>query len=281
MTRRAFQVGAAAAMLAAPAHAQHWRVLDASRQLRDTGAVAVRVTYAAGRIDLKPSAGSALLYQMNLKYDADRAEPIAQYDSASRTVRLGIHSHRMTSEGRNDQAGTLRAELSPKVPIDLALELGAVQGDLQLGGLRLTDFSLKGGAAELTVRFDQRSPERLGAMTLDVGAAVVKVLRAGNTGVGRVTANVGAGSLDLDLGGEATRDVEVTALVALGSLTIHVPADVGIFVDATTFLASFDKEGLVKRADGWFTPNFESAARHVRIRARTVLGSLTLARDAR
>jgi len=266
--------------VALPVHAQHWRVLDASRQLRDTGAVAVRVAYTAGKLDLRPSAASQL-YEVSVRYDGDRVDPLAQYDTASRRVELGVRSRRMSYEGDDHGEGTLRAGLSAKVPIALALELGAVQGDLQLGGLRLSDLSLKGGAAELTLRFDEKSAQPLGEMTLDVGAAAVKVLHAGNSGVQRVRANVGAGALDLDLGGESARDVELSALVALGSLTVHVPPDVGVFVDATTFLGSFEKEGLVKRDDGWFTPNFDSAARHLRVRVRAILGGFTLARDAR
>jgi hypothetical protein len=231
-------------------------------------------------MDLKPSAGS-MLYQMNLKYDGDRTEPLAHYDSATHTLALGVRSHGLKFSGGEKEAGALTAELSSRVPMDLTLELGAVQADLQLGGLRLTDLSLRGGAAEITLRFDERNAERLHAMSLDVGAAEVKVLRAGNSGVERVRANVGVGALDLDLGGAATRDVDVTAEVAMGDFTLRVPQDVGVFVDASTFLASFDKAGLVKRGDGWYTPNFDTATRHVRVHVHAVLGGFTLARDAR
>jgi len=67
----------------------------------------------------------------------------------------------------------------------------------------------------------------------------------------------------------------------MGDFTLHVPQDVGVYVDVSTFLASFGKAGLVKRADGWYTPNFDTAARHVRVRVHAVLGEFTLSRDAR
>lgn len=290
MTARALRLIAAARAIAplaivalaiaAPAQAQHWRTLDASRQLRDTSALAVRVVFGAGKMDLKPFAG-AMLYRMNLKYDGDRTEPLAEYDSAAHTLSLGVRSHGMKFSGGEKEAGALNAELSSRVPMDLTLELGAVQADVQLGGLRLTDLALKGGAAEIILRFDERNTERLRSMSLDVGAAEVKILRAGNSGVERVRANVGVGALDLDLGGAATRDVDVSASVAIGDFTLHVPQDVGVYVDASTFLASFDKVELMKRGDGWYTPNFDTATRHVRVRVHAVLGRFTLARDAR
>jgi hypothetical protein len=280
VTARALRLVAAAVAIAAPARAQHWRTLDASRQLRDTSALVVRVAYGAGKLDLKPSTGSSL-YQMNLKYDGDRTEPIAEYDSAAHTLSLGVRSHGMKLSGGESEAGALNAELSSRVPMDLTLELGAVQADVQLGGLRLTDLSLKGGAAEITLRFDVRNSERLRSMSLDVGAAEVKVVRAGNSGVERVRANVGVGALDLDLGGAATHDVDITANVAMGDFTLHVPQEAGVYVDASTFLASFEKAGLVKRGDGWYTPNFDTAAHRVRVHVRAVLGGFTLLRDAR
>ena len=285
MTARALLLVAATAAatvaVAPPARAQHWRTLSSSRQLRDSGAVTVRIEYSAGSIAVRPAA-SALLYQMSLKYDGDRSEPLTSYDSARHTLALGIRSHSATS-GRNDkEAGALTAELSARVPMDLSLELGAVQGDLQLGGLRLSNLALKGGAAELTLRFDQRNPDRLHTLSLDVGAADVKIVRAGNSGVDRVSANIGVGKLDLDLGGDVTRDVDVSANVALGEFTLRVPPEAGVRLETTTFLASVDKAGLVKREDGaWYTANFDSASRHVRVRVNTVLGGFTLARDSR
>jgi hypothetical protein len=277
----ASRIGLASAILAVTAaHAQSWRTIDASRQLRDTLPVSVRLEYAAGRLEVRPSSGPSL-YQMNLKYDADRAAPITRYDSATRSVAIGIRSHGMRVSGGQADGGSLHAELSNRVPMELALELGAVEGDIQLGGLRLTDLSVKSGAADVSVRFDQPNPDRLHSLTLEVGAANLKLDRAGNSGVERVRANIGVGALELDLGGALTHDVDIGASVAMGGFTLRVPADVGVFVDASTFLASFDKTGMEKRGDGWYTPGFDQAKRHVRVRVKAFLGDFTLLRNAR
>jgi hypothetical protein len=270
------------ALLAAPtAGAQRWRTLDASRQVRDTSALSVHVTYGAGRIDLRP-ATPGMLYAMNIRYDADHSEPYARFDSAAHTLDVGIHSQGNIHLSKSDRnMGTFHAELSNRVPMELEMELGAVEGELQLGGLRLTEFALKGGAADLEVRFDQPNPARMRRMTLEVGAADVKVLRAGNAAPEFIRASVGVGSLSLDLGGEWTRDIELDANVALGGLSVRVPPDVGVRIDATTFLVGFEKAGLVKRGDVWLTPEFDAAKRHVRIRMKGAFGSFDLSRDTR
>lgn len=271
----------ASVLLAAPhAGAQRWRTLDASRQVRDTGALTVHVTYGAGKLDLRP-ATSGVLYSMNIQYDADHAEPYARFDSAARTLDFGIHSRGMHIEKSDKNQGALHAELSSRVPMELSMELGAVEGELQLGGLRLTEFALKGGAAALSVRFDQPNLARMRRMTFEVGAAELKVLRAGNAAPEFIRASVGVGSLSLDLGGEWTRDIELDANVALGGLSVHVPPDAGVRIDASTFLVGFEKAGLLKRGDAWVTPEFDAATRHVRIRMQGAFGAFNLLRDAR
>jgi hypothetical protein len=265
--------------LAAPVGAQVWRTVDASRQLRDTSAVSARVDYAAGRLELKPAAGGSL-YRASVRYDADRAEPVASFDGGTRTIALGVHLRGTSFSGMGDQhdAGSMRAELTGAVPMDLSLDLGAVEAELQLGGLRLTDLSIRSGAADVAVRFDRLNPERMRTMTLQVGAAQVKMYDVANSGVSRINAEIGAGALIMDLGGALARDVDITATLAVGGLTLNVAPGDGVFVDERSLLGGFDKEGFAKRADGWYSANYDSAARHVRIHLHAFIGGLTLTR---
>ncbi|MGH7656273.1 MAG: hypothetical protein ACREN6_16600 [Gemmatimonadaceae bacterium] len=270
---------AALAVIAAatPASAQTWRTIDASRQLRDTAAVATHIDYAAGKLDLKPATTSAL-YSATVRYDADRAEPVASFDTAGRVLSLGVRllgTHVSNVDDEHD-AGSMQAELSAAVPMDLSLELGAVEANLQLGGLRLTDLSLRSGAADVSARFDKRNRETLGTMTLQVGAAQVKLFDAANSGVSRIVAEVGAGSLSIDFGGVLTHDVDITATLALGGLALNVAPSDGVFVDERTLLGGFKKDGFTKGADGWYSDNYKSAVRHVRVHLRAFMGGMTL-----
>jgi hypothetical protein len=261
------------------ASAQRWRTLESSRQLADSAPTSVRIEYTAGRIEMKPTAAN-LLYAMSLRYDAEKTEPLTRFDSVARSVELGVRSGRTRWNSKDDEkSGELHVELSPRVPLDLMLELGAVQSDLQLGGLRLTDLSIKGGAADLAVRFDAPNAVPLRHLNLEVGAADVRLLHAGNANLERVNATVGVGSLDLDLTGPLTRDVEIGLNVALGKFKLRVAPETGVSIDATTFLADFDKVGLVKRGDLWETPGFDQASRRVRLRVKAAFGNVELIRQ--
>ena len=281
MKMRFAVAGVAALVVAAlPAQAQRWRTIEASRQLSDTSAVSVRLEYGAGRLDLKPAA-KGMLYSYTMKYDTDHSDPVSRFDLASRTLALGVRSRGMKFSNGDKDAGSMHAELSDRVPMELAIELGAVEGDLQLGGLRLTDLAIKSGAADVTVRFDQPNPERLHSVTIEVGAAEVKLLHAVNSGAERMRASVGVGALDLDFAGTLPHDIELTATVALGGITLRLSPETGLYVDASTLLSDFDKTGLTKRSDGWYSTNYDSAPHHVRLRLKAVMASLTLTRDGR
>src|SRR4029453_11237226 len=69
--------------------AQHWRTLDASRQLRDSGVHHVLVRYGAGRLQLMPST-EPVLYSMSLRYDEDNGRPIYDYDANRRRLTVGL-----------------------------------------------------------------------------------------------------------------------------------------------------------------------------------------------
>jgi hypothetical protein len=262
-----------------PARAQIWRTIDASRQLRDTAPISAHIDYAAGKLELRPAAG-ALLYHASVRYDATRTEPFTRFDTLSRILSLGVHLRDLHIENgeKESDAGSMHAELSPRVPVDLTVDLGAVEADMQLGGLRVADLTLHCGAADVTSHFDQPNRATLRQITLQVGAAQVKMMDLANAGVSRINAEIGAGSLTLDLTGALAHDVDVTASLALGGITVNVAPDDGVFVDESSLLGGFDKDGFVKRADGWYSANYDAAARHVRVRLRAFLGGLKIVR---
>jgi hypothetical protein len=238
----------------------------------------VRIEYAAGTIDLAPTS-DAVLYRMKLRYDAQRTAPVATFDAADRSVTIGTRSAgRKGWRSEAKEGNTLHAELATGVPMRLALELGATRGSLDLGGLRLADLSLKAGASETTLDCGAPNAESLDMFDLDAGAAHVTVRRGGNARAKRVHVNVGAGELDYDLNGDWAGAVDLTANVAVGKLTLRVPADAGLRVQAKTFLADFGNAGLEKRGSAWVTPGYENARRRALVNVTAVLGGVEIVR---
>ena len=258
------------------AHAQEWRTIESSRQLRGDSAAVVRVEYAAGTLELVPTSGN-LLYRMTLRYDAERSVPLSMFQGGAVTIGTRSAASGGWKSGTRE-ANTFRAELTQRVPIRLALELGATRADIQLGGMRLTDLELRAGASEVRLDVDAPNQESLAEFDLDVGAADITLRRAGNLRAAHVRINVGAGSLDYDLDGVWDREIELSANVAVGTLKLRVPTDVGLRVTARTFLAGFERAGLVKRGDAWYSPDYDAAPRRANVRVTAVLGGFEIIR---
>jgi hypothetical protein len=281
MKTRTLLLAAASVVVATPLFAQRWRTLDASRQLKDSMLVDVRLSYAAGKLELRPSTASSALYNMSLKYDAERGEPRADWDASRHALELGLKSIKGSWNRGDQDGGSMHADLSTVVPLDLTLELGAVEGDLQLGGLRLTSMRLKAGAADVSARWDQPNKERMRNLVVEAGAASVKLVRAGNAHADRIDANVGVGGLEIDLGGEWTREIEILANVAMGKFALRLPTDVGIVVESNAFLVDFDKSQFRKRGNDWYSDNYDGSARKVRLKVNGALGGVSITRDTK
>ena len=218
---------------------------------------------------------------MQLSYFADRAEPVYAFYPETRTLRVGVERQRSRIPNSGDRTGELHLDLSPTVPVDLSLELGAVEADLDLSGLRVDQLRVESGASEAEVRFDKPNADRMRSLDLRVGAAGLRALRLGNANAGEVRVQAGIGDVDLDFGGAWLQDVALSVQVALGDVELHVPRDVGVRLEVQRLLASVDAGDLVKRGDAYYSDNWDRATRRLRITSKTTFGSLRFDRNAR
>ena len=263
---------------AGSAAAQEPRSLDVSRQLHDSSAMEVRVRYAAGKLALRAAPGP-VLYRMQLNYLPEVVRPVHAFAADKRTLRVGVEKRGVRVPG-GDQSGEMRLDLSPQVPMDLDFELGTVEADLDLSGLRIGQLRVESGASEAELRFGTHNTERMRALTLEVGAASLRASGLANANAPEVRVQAGVGGVDLDFGGAWTQDIDLDVRVALGGVTVRVPRAVGVRAEARKFLASFDPRGLVKRGDAYYSENWESAAHHLRVRSHTTFGTLRIDRTA-
>jgi cell wall-active antibiotic response 4TMS protein YvqF len=278
---RALAPAFAAIFAASSAFAQSWRTLDVSRQLADSAPASVQVVYGTGTIGMRGTS-SPLLYHMQLRYDGSRTQPRHTFDPATRKLQLGVEKSEMRFTGRNDtDAGHLQLELSRATPLDLNLDLGAVEADLDLTGLRVSSLRIESGASDGKLRFDSLNATRMRVFDVSLGAASFRGDRLANANAQDIRVDAGVGSVELDLSGQWTQDIELHVEVTLGVVTIHVPADVGVRVSHKKVVASFDHEGLIARDGAWVSRNWDSAPHKLRVSAETVFGKLSVDRTGR
>jgi len=260
-----------------------WRSLDVSRQLHDSVPQRIKVQYGAGRVDVRGT-DAALLYGMHLRYDELRALPLHRYDAEQHSSVLGLESRSVNSRvssGPRTESGELRLVLPRAVPLDLDLEFGGAEAMLELGGLSLQAVRLECGATDATLGFATPNRTHMRELDIEVGAASFTALHLGNANADQIRFRGGMGSVDLDFSGSWQRDLTVLTRVAIGKMTLRVPDDVGVRLEIQRVAAGFDHEGLVKRDDAWYSKNWDTAARKLRIRAETVFGALELVQSTR
>jgi hypothetical protein len=268
-----------AALGQAPLRGQTLTTTQISRQLQGELAVDLTVRYAAGTVRLRP-ADSRTMYALRLSYDPERFEPIHQYQFG-RAV-LGIESVGSGGVGPLIRRGFPDAEmdltLTTRVPFDLTMDLGAVQAEIELGGIRLRTLSLQTGASDGELRVSAPNPEEMQWARIRVGAASFHALELGNLNAAEVDVEAGVGDIELDFSGLRRSVTQVHVKLGLGSLEIRVPRDAGIQVTRNSFLTSFNAPGLEARGRELYSPNWTQAERRMIIEVDAAVGSVSILR---
>lgn len=276
MDRAAFAAGLV--LWAGAVQAQTMRPFATFRQMHGETRLAARLDYAAGILRVGPGR-PAELYRMDLSYDQDRYEPVSGFDASSGSVGLGLRRTgdagvRVVSRKQLNQAASVT--FSPEVDLALDLTLGAVDANLELGGLRVTRLDLKTGASRTAVRFSRPNAVRCEHAIISAGAAEVSVLGLGNSRCGEIEFEGGVGKVTLDFAGAWTSNARLKAKLAVGELTLRLPRRVGVRIALDKFLASFEPVGLIRRADGFVSPNYDRSQRRLDIELATAVGGVKL-----
>jgi hypothetical protein len=263
---------------------QTWRTEAKARQRRGQESLDVKVRYAVGKFELSRGP-DRLLYRLDSRYDEEI---------------FVLHSNYLESDNRGDllvaiddleqvdfkdlkdydyEGGSLTLDLSGAIPLALELEMGAVEAKLDLGGLMLQRLSLQTGASDTRVSFSEPNRQAAEFCTFKAGAAAFRVEDLGNSGCRRISVSGGVGTLTLDFSGEWDYDATGDINVGLGTVEIRVPAELGVRIEKSTFLMSFDAPGLVEHDGGvWLSRNWDTAENHLTLSVSGVLGGVKIER---
>jgi hypothetical protein len=275
---RAAFVGVALVCWTGALRAQTMRPFTTFRQLHGETRLDARLEFVAGRLRVGPGR-STELYRMNLAYDADRFVPLSRYDAASGTALLGVEpvgGPGLRVVSRHQLQQDAEVQLSPQSDLALAVSLGAVEADLDLGGLRLTELRLEAGASRSVVRFSRPNPIRCRTADISAGAAEVSILDLGNSRCDRLRVEGGIGRMTLDFGGVWTGSQRAELSLAVTELRLRLPRKVGVRITMDRFLASFDPGGLIRRGNEWVTPGYDQAERHLDLALKTTVGGVRI-----
>lgn len=275
-TARLLAVGVMFAALLEPSglDAQQWRNVSLSRVLGTQQELDVRVRYGAGEFKLTGSSDDGLLYAMDLRYDEEQFEPVAEYTDGS--IELGVESiRRNINVGKRSQA-RMDLRLTRDIPLRLDVEVGAAQVDLDLTGMSLRELEFRTGASDSRIEVSSPNPVRMSRAQLAAGAAEFTARGLGNLNAQELSIDAGVGDVTLDFSGEWQGDTRAKIDMGLGALQLRFPRDVGVKLMKDSFLTSFDPEGLIKRGDAYYSEGYADAVYHMEVEVDAAFGSIEI-----
>lgn len=266
----------AAVAVATPATAQEdLKTLSVSRAISGQERLDVQVRYGAGELTLTPASGRTL-YAMDLMWDERAFEPVNELEGTR--LEIGTRSSQRGVDLDRERSGSLKVALAPDLPMDLRLDFGAGRATVDLGGLQLRDLDLKTGASESTLDVSRPNPGTLRQAHLDIGAAQFTARNLGNLNLERLEVNAGVGDIRLDFAGSLEHDVAVQIDMGLGSLELRIPVGVGVRLERSSFLTTFEAEGFDRRDGVYYSSNWDSADRQIDVDIKAAFGSIRVVR---
>ena len=182
------------------------------------------ISFGAGTLTVSP--GAENLVDGTAVYNVEDLKPRIQKSGGSIEIRQGdFKSLPLFEDMKNEWDLKLN-----DTPLDLTVQAGAYEGNLELGGLALQTLTVKDGASHVDLSFKEPNQTEMSVLRYETGASDVKLTGLANANFSTLTFSGGAGNFTLDFSGELQRNGVVTVESGLGNLSLIVPEDVDAVV---------------------------------------------------
>ena len=207
-----------------------------------------------------------------------RTETVSFDLDASKSVRvelsMGSGELRVTSGTSKLMEGTFSYNVAAWKPVVDYRAGGASTGELKLSQPNSSGSSFGHSVNNWDVKLNDGPALDV---TANLGAGEAN-LDLGKMNLNRVEMSIGAGKMDMDLRGEPKRDYTVHIQGGVGETIVHLPKDVGIAASATKGLGDINVEGLQQRNGLWVNPDLIDAQVTVRLDVKGGIGQIRLIR---
>lgn len=252
-----------ASALASPEPLERWESRDRSPQWIEPGTVQTQtMTTAIGNVtslqaelrlgfgQLKVAAGGDRAVDSQFRYNRDEWKPSVDYTRTGDRGNLVITQPQFPASGdsfvmQGNFVNEWQLQLPSRLPVDLTLDAGALEGRLDLSAIALENLHLRAGSGNLAV---QTGTQKMGQLRLNVGAGDVALNVPGGQ-LETLEVETGAGNIELDLRGNWQASLRAV-LRGNGNVVLFVPTDVGVQVE-TAGMGLVQGDGLSESGAGW------------------------------
>lgn len=210
------------------------------------GAERVDVNINPGIQDLTVRGGADGLLNGEFTFNLDQLEPRVDYRVNNGVGRLDVALAR-ESINRLPMGNVIsrwNLQLGNNLPMNLEMNLGLGDSQIDLSDVTLTDLDINSGAGQVNVDVGRQEMDRV-VVRAGLGDTALK-FDGGR--IDNFDFDAGAGSVSIDLSGDWEADMDADIHGGLGSITLIIPDDVGVRIEVNTGLGDVNASGL--RVDG-------------------------------
>ena len=254
--------------------------VDETFQFEDAESVQVECDFAAGQLWIT-AADMDELAKIEVTYEPRYVDYKFDYRVKHGVGRLMLESDLKRTHHNDNLENEWMVKLSRKLPMELLVDVGACEADIDLGGIPLTEAEFDIGAASGRIEFSEPNPRRMEKLSFDVGASSVDLVRLGNANFDYMDFDGGAGACEMDFRGEYHGESVVNIDIGAGSADIVVPKGLPVQIEADKdgWFSSVDFGNLDLEKVGrnlWETPDFEGARDRLVLRVDVAMGSVDI-----
>ena len=178
------------------------------------------ISFGAGTLKLSP--GAKNLVDGDVIYNVKELKPEVITNGNSIEVKQGDFKNLPQF---NDMKNEWDLKLG-KAPMDLTIQAGAYNANLELGGLALKSLTVRDGAANVDLSFSEPNQTEMSVLRYETGASTVTLSGLANANFSTLIFSGGAGSYSLDFSGDLQRDATITIEAGFGDMNLIVPEGV-------------------------------------------------------
>jgi hypothetical protein len=254
-----------------------FRNLQESRPAGSVRELEVRLQFDVGTLDVR-SAGGSDLFSFNLDYDARRSTPDFDFqENGDRAVMTLDMDRRIGLNGKKHN-NDLSLRLNDAIPLDLDISAGVSDSFLDMTGLEIRRFHLRGGVGRTEVSFDRPVETSMSLFDVKAGVGNVIIRGLGNVHVQRLMVDGGVGGTELDFTGELKDgriDAEIN--VGVGQVMLMLPREAAVTIEAEgSFLSNVDAPGFEKDGRNYTRRGSDGGSATIFIRVRSGVGGVSV-----
>jgi N-terminal domain of toast_rack, DUF2154 len=189
-----------------------------------TQAVDLSLAFGAGTLKIQP--GATTLVSGTATYNIADFKPVATSNGSTVRIEQGNWNLKGIPNLTNIKN---EWDLSlGKQPLNLSIEAGAYHAEYHLGGLALTNLTVKDGASDVKMTFGSPNLAELSLLNYETGASNVSLTGLGNANFDSLIFHSGAGNFTLEFSGALKRNGSVNIETGVSNTTLVIPSGIPV-----------------------------------------------------